>query len=217
MTRVVYLHGFASGPASRKARYFRDLLTARGFDVEIPDLAEGRFTELTITGQLTVVSRVCHGDQVVLIGSSLGGYLAALYAARHAEVERVVLLAPAFSFASHWAETLGEERMQGWQKTGRLSVFHYAENDQRDLGWQFMVDARRYEETPDFRQPGLIFHGSKDQVVPVAFSERFAKGHENVTLRVLPSGHELTDVLETMGTETLAFLSVLNRQSGAGS
>jgi len=208
MTRVVYLHGFASGPASRKARYFRDLLTTRGFDLEIPDLADGRFTELTITGQLDVVTRVCRDEPVVLIGSSLGGYLAALYAARHAEVERVVLLAPAFSFASHWATTLGEERMQEWRSTGRLSVFHYAENAQRDLGWQFMIDARRYEETPDFRQPGLIFHGSKDQVVPVAFSERFAKEHDNVSLRVLPSGHELTDVLEIMGTETVSFLNL---------
>lgn len=90
--------------------------------------------------------------------------------------------------------------------TGRLSVFHYAENARCDLGWQFMIDARQYEETPSFRQPGLIFHGSKDEVVPVAFSERFAKGHENVTLRVLPSGHELTDVLGTMGAETLRFL-----------
>jgi hypothetical protein len=208
MTRVVYLHGFASGPASRKARYFRNLLTPRGFDVEIPDLAEGRFTELTITGQLDVISRACHGHPVILIGSSLGGYLAALYAARHPEVKRVVLMAPAFSFASHWAETLGDERMKEWQETGRLTVFHYAENAQRDLGWQFMIDARQYEATPDFCQPGLIFHGSIDEVVPVAFSERFAKEHKNVTLRVLPSGHELTDVLETMGAETISFLDL---------
>jgi predicted esterase len=69
-----------------------------------------------------------------------------------------------------------------------------------------MVDARQYEETPDFRKPGLIFHGSKDEVVPLAFSERFAKEHENVILRMLPSGHELTEVVETMGTETLEFL-----------
>lgn len=206
MTRVVYLHGFASGPASRKARYFRDLLTPRGFDVEIPDLAEGRFTELTITRQLDVVTRACRGEPVVLIGSSLGGYLAALHAARHPEVERVVLLAPAFSFASNWAATLGEERMKEWQATGRLSVFHYADNAQHDLGWRFMLDARQYEETPDFRQPGLIFHGSQDEVVPVALSEQFAKEHENVTLRVLPSGHELTDALEIMGAEVLRFL-----------
>jgi pimeloyl-ACP methyl ester carboxylesterase len=122
MTRVIYLHGFASGPASRKARFFRDLLTPRGFDVEIPDLAEGRFAELTITGQLDVVARACGDGPVVLIGSSLGGYLAALYAARRSEVKRVVLLAPAFSFATHWAETLGDERMKNGR---RLAGYRY--------------------------------------------------------------------------------------------
>jgi pimeloyl-ACP methyl ester carboxylesterase len=208
MTRVVYLHGFASGPASRKAAFFRDLLTAHGVDVEIPDLAEGRFTELTITSQLNVVFRACRGKPVVLIGSSLGGYLAALYAARRAEVEKVVLLAPAFSFASHWGETLGEEKLDEWRENGRMPVFHYGENAMRDLGWQFMRDARQYHEAPSFRQPGLIFHGSVDEVVPVAFSKRFADKHANVQLRVLKSGHELTDVLDTMGAETLKFLGV---------
>jgi pimeloyl-ACP methyl ester carboxylesterase len=208
MTPAVYLHGFASGPASRKAQYFRDLLSRYGFDLEVPDLAEGRFEELTITGQLNVVFRACRGKPVILIGSSLGGYLAALYAARRPEVEKVVLLAPAFSFARHWAETLGEEKVDEWRENRRMPVFHYGENAMRDLGWQFMRDAQQYQDAPGFRQPGLIFHGSADDVVPVAFSQRFAKTHNNVTLRVLPSGHELTDVLETMGAETLRFLEV---------
>jgi uncharacterized protein len=208
MTRVVYLHGFASGPTSRKAQYFRELLTARGFEVEIPDLAEGRFPETTITAQLNVVFRACRGKPAVLIGSSLGGYLAALYAARRPEVERVVLLAPAFSFAKHWSATLGEDKLDEWQENRRMPVFHYGENAMLELNWQFMRDARQYQDAPDFRQPGLIFHGSNDEVVPVAFSERFAKTHDNVQLRVLPSGHELTDVVATMGEETLRFLGV---------
>ncbi|MGA2184850.1 MAG: YqiA/YcfP family alpha/beta fold hydrolase [Bryobacteraceae bacterium] len=208
MTPVVYLHGFASGPASRKAQYFRDLLGRYSFDVEIPDLAEGRFPELTITGQLNVVFRACHGKPVVLIGSSLGGYLAALFAARRPEVEKVVLLAPAFSFAAHWAETLGEDKLDHWRETGRMAVFHYAGNAMRELGWPFMRDARQYEDEPDFHQPGLIFHGATDDVVPVAFSQRFAEKHANVRLRVLASGHQLTDVLDTMGAETLRFLEV---------
>ena len=208
MTRVVYVHGFASGPGSRKAAYFRDLLTARGVEVEVPDLAEGRFRELTITGQLCVISRASRGEPVTLIGSSLGGYLAALYAARHPEVDKVVLLAPAFSFAKHWAKTLDAAKVEAWKASGAMPVFHYGENALRELGWQFMLDARQYDDEPDFTQPGLIFHGSHDDVVPVAFSQRFAEAHPNVTLRVLESGHELTDVLETMGRQTLQFLEL---------
>src|SRR6266849_1150851 len=103
VTSVLYLHGFASGPSSSKARYFREKLEACGLRVEIPDLAAGDFEHLTITGQLAVIERCAKGQPICLSGSSLGGYLAALYAARHPEVERVILFAPAFHFAHRWA------------------------------------------------------------------------------------------------------------------
>jgi predicted esterase YcpF (UPF0227 family) len=95
MKPILYLHGFASGPFSSKARYFHRYLTDRGALVQVPDLAAGDFEHLTITGQLAVARRFLTGGPVCLIGSSMGGYLAALLAARHAEIERLVLLAPA--------------------------------------------------------------------------------------------------------------------------
>src|SRR5579864_423003 len=99
MNRIVYLHGFASGPSSSKAGYFRQRLEGEGFSVAVPDLSEGNFEGLTLSGQLRVIDAAAGGENVALIGSSMGGYLAALYAARHADVERLVLLAPAFGFA----------------------------------------------------------------------------------------------------------------------
>jgi predicted esterase YcpF (UPF0227 family) len=102
MSRFVYLHGFASSPSSRKAQFFEERFRELGIGLEIPELAEGNFQNLTLSAQLKVVERVCGDSTVSLIGSSMGGYLAALYAARHAEVIKLVLLAPAFSFASRW-------------------------------------------------------------------------------------------------------------------
>jgi len=59
---------------------------------------EGRFEALTISGQLQGDRAGRRRSSVILMGSSLGGYLAALYASRHPDqVERLVLLAPAFS------------------------------------------------------------------------------------------------------------------------
>src|ERR1700693_2492947 len=107
MKRVLYLHGFASGPSSSKARYFREHLERAGAIVEVPDLAAGDFEHLTITGQLEVIGRVVSGAAIPIIGSSMGGYLAALYASRHPEVPKLVLMAPAFGFARRWAERLG--------------------------------------------------------------------------------------------------------------
>jgi uncharacterized protein len=204
--RFVYLHGFASSPVSRKARFFAERFRELGLGLEIPDLAEGNFRNLTLTAQLNVIGRVSRNEPVSLIGSSMGGYLAALYAARHSEVEKLVLLAPAFSFASRWAETLGEHAMQQWKRTHTLKVFHYSEGRDVELGYLLAEDARQYEGWPDVAQPALIFHGRNDTVVPPEYSVKFAEQHPNTRLRLLDSDHELTNVLNEMWTETEKFL-----------
>ncbi len=50
--RVLYLHGFASSPRSRKAEFFRENLAAEGLAMEALDLADRNFANLTLTGQL---------------------------------------------------------------------------------------------------------------------------------------------------------------------
>jgi uncharacterized protein len=197
--RTLYLHGFASGPLSKKAAFFCDRMSA----LEVPDLAVGDFEHLTITGQLGVIEKLAAGEPVSLIGSSLGGYLAALYAARHRETAKVVLLAPAFGFARRWSQAAEGE---AWRETGFLDVYHHGEKRNRRLSYQFIEDALRYEDFPDFKQPALIFHGLNDTVVPPGLSEQFAASHGNARLRLLDSDHELLNVLEAIWREAGPFL-----------
>ncbi len=204
MADVVYLHGFGSGPGSRKAQAIRRALEAAGLEVAVPDLADGNFEALTITGQLSVLERAAGGQPVRLVGSSMGGYLAALYAA-HPEVTQLALMAPAFDFPRAWAASYDAETLAEWRRTGRTSVFHYAEGRHRDLGYQIVEDAARYDAFPDFNQPALIFHGVHDDVVPVERSRSFAAGHPNVRLEVLDSGHELLNVLDYMAAGIVSF------------
>ncbi len=206
MTRIVYLHGFASGPQSSKARYFRTLIERAGAPILIPDLAEGDFEHLTITGQLAVIDRAAAGEPVALIGSSLGGYLAALYAARHPNVQKAVLLAPAFGFAHRWPERLGPAQVAAWRHSGAIDVFHYAEKRNRKLGYQLLADGERFEDYPDFTQPALIFHGTHDDAVPVRYSQAFAASHPNAALEVLDASHDLLNVLDYMAPKILSFL-----------
>jgi pimeloyl-ACP methyl ester carboxylesterase len=208
MNRILYLHGFASGPSSGKAQFLRHYLQARGATVEIPALDEGDFEHLTITRQLAVIERAAAREPVSLIGSSMGGYLAALYAARQAKVQRVVLLAPAFGFARRWPERLGPERMAEWRRIGTTLVFHHSQGCMRPLSPALLDDGARYEDFPDFTQPALIFHGAKDDVVPVVYSEEFAAAHRNATLEIVDSDHGLADALEYMAPKIAAFLQV---------
>ena len=195
---LIYLHGFASGPQSNKAQFFRRRFEELGIAMQVPDLNEGNFERLTISGQLRVIDRIAGGDDVRLMGSSMGGYLGALYAARHPEVTKLVLLAPAFGFARRWPLMLGEEKVAAWRRTGWLPVYHYGDKMERRVGYELLEDARLYEDYPDISQPALVFHGRQDDVVPVEYSEEFAARHPRVTLRVMESGHELINVLEEM-------------------
>lgn len=211
--RIVYLHGFASGPQSRKARFFRDRWLSRSVDVTVPDLAEGHFRELTISGQLRVIKQAVGGEPAVLVGSSLGGYLAALFAARHpAQVEKLVLLAPAFAFPRRWSAEMDPARLRTWRETGTLMVHHYASGTEQPVGYQLVEDAQQYEDYPLVRQPTLILHGDQDTVVPLALSESFVEHSPQALLRRLHTDHEMTGALDEIGAESDRFLGV----GGAG-
>jgi pimeloyl-ACP methyl ester carboxylesterase len=173
----------------------------------IPDLAEGDFEHLTISRQLKLIEAAGNTSKYTIIGSSLGGYLAALYAARHPErVDRLVLLAPAFGFHQLWTASLGAERLAEWQHNRTMPVFHYGEGRELPLSYEFLEDAARYEPFPDVHQPTLIAHGEHDPVVPIEQSLAFARLHPRARLVRYSSGHELTDVLENIWYEVEEFL-----------
>lgn len=183
--RMLYLHGFGSGPDSRKAQDLAERFAASGAALEVPDLNGGEFERLTISGQLERVEQAVGRGPVCLIGSSLGGYVAALYAARHPEVTRLVLLAPAFGFARIYLNTIGPDLAREGERTGWLPVY------ERRVWWRLIEDARRYEEFPDVTQPAVIIHGLRDEVVPPESSREFVRRHPQVRLQLVDDDHEL--------------------------
>ncbi len=203
---LIYLHGFGSGPSSKKARFFAEQAARLDVEFIVPDLAEGDFEHLTITGQLAVVERIAGRGPVSLIGSSLGGYLAGLYAARHTEVQKAVLLAPAFGFARRWPERLGAEKMDEWRRKGWMGVYHYGVERTLPLGIQLVDDGLRYEDFPDVHQPVLLIHGTRDVVVTPDWSRQFASARPNVELDLVDSDHELANILDWTWNRVRTFL-----------
>jgi uncharacterized protein len=204
---ILYLHGFASSPQSRKALFFKEKLASQSIRVDIPDLAEGDFEHLTIRRQIKFIEQLVGTETVTLIGSSLGGYLAALYAACHRNVERLVLLAPAFGFHRLWLAALGPERLATWRREGTMNVFHYGEGRAMPLSYTFIEEAQSLDPFPRITQPALIFHGDRDPVVPVEQSLEFLHVNPHANLvHFGESGHELTEVLDKMWQYTAPFL-----------
>jgi pimeloyl-ACP methyl ester carboxylesterase len=199
--QYIYLHGFASSPNSVKARYIGDRFAEVHVNLKIPDLNGGNFFNLTITRQLTQVALELNPDflPVTLIGSSLGGLISAHLGQQQQQVHRQVLLAPAFGFLSHWLSQIETQRLQDWQKTKSMMVYHYGEDKYRPLSYDFVTDAAHYSE--DLLQrpvPTLIIHGQHDEVIPIQASREFAKTRPWVDLIELDSSHALDNVLPTI-------------------
>jgi hypothetical protein len=178
--------------------------------LEAPDLTppetEGGFGALTVTGQLRVVERLAAGEPVTMWGSSMGGYLAALYASAHPETARLVLLAPAFDFARRWRDRLGEEAFEDWRGSGWLNVFHHGAARGERVGFGLIEDALRYPGYPVVTQQVLIFHGRRDDVVPQALVEEFVRRTPQAEYHLLDSGHELTDCMGYMWERARSFV-----------
>jgi pimeloyl-ACP methyl ester carboxylesterase len=199
--RFVYIHGFASSPDSRKAQAFQSAFAALGVSLEIPSMDEGDFEHLTIPGQLNVLERTLDRHPARLVGSSMGGYLAALYAGRRPEVSRLVLLAPAFNFALRWNERNPSP------KPADIEEFHYGARTSRKVHYRLIEEALNFPPFPDFTQPALIFHGAHDEIVPIEYSRAFAETHANARLIELDSDHELLNVLDQIIQSALPFLA----------
>ena len=205
---IVYLHGFASGPQSHKARLFREALTDRGVTPVVPALDEGDFAGLTLSRQLALLERICAGTRpLALIGSSLGGYLAALHAARHpSAVDALVLMAPALDFAARWRERLGPAAMEAWERDDALAIEHFALKRTASIGFGLMRDAEQHPAYPRVIAPALVFHGVSDDVVPLSGSERWVAETPTARLVRKPDGHELAATAPSIVEEAIAFL-----------
>jgi hypothetical protein len=100
----IYLHGFASSPQSSKAQYLRDRFSQWGLNLNILDLNGGDFSRLTLTRQIQQTQAIFPPAHipVTVIGSSFGGLTAAWLAEKCPQIQRLILLAPAFGFLEHW-------------------------------------------------------------------------------------------------------------------
>ncbi|MEH2215190.1 YqiA/YcfP family alpha/beta fold hydrolase [Nostoc sp.] len=195
----IYLHGFASSPKSAKAQDINDRFTQIHTKLKIPDLNAGDFSQLTIARQIAQVTAEFNNDStpVTLIGSSLGGLTAAHLGQQNLQVQRLVLLAPAFGFLSHWLPKLGDEEVQRWQQEKYIMVYHYGEQRSLSLSYDFVTDAAQYQEKLLQRPIStLILHGKKDEVIPIEASRDFARSRPWVELVELDSDHALGNVMK---------------------
>jgi pimeloyl-ACP methyl ester carboxylesterase len=216
--RWLYLHGFASGPQSSKAVALAKHYAAKGIALERLDLRVPSLEELSLSAILRTVRAAIGAaedtrQRAVLIGSSLGGYAAALAAAEDPRVCALVLLAPAFDLMARWRQRLGDSRWQAWQESGWLTIDDWVSRKKTRLSFEFTRDAMaveaRLSSWPDVRVPTLIVHGVHDETVAIDSSRQWAAGKRHVRLVEVDDGHELTVSLARIAAEADVHLASL--------
>ncbi len=205
--RVLYLHGFASGPRSRKGVAVAEHLARRSMHVERLDLRLPSLERLDFAAMVARTRDAIGGplDRALLIGSSLGGYTAAHVAEVDPRVFALVLLAPAFGFGTRWRERLGLDGWQRWLDDGTLEVHDHATGGTAHVHADFARQMDSLPTEPDVRVPTLILHGVDDDVVPIERSRAFAASRHHVRLVELEDGHDLLATLPIILAELEAF------------
>jgi len=195
-TAVLWFHGFLSDGGGDKATRVRERMNAEGrtfgtLDFRAHGKSPGRIEELTGTGLIEDAGRLVDraaGDhtRIALVGSSMGAWTAARYAAAHpGAIAALVLIAPAFRFPGSLADAMGPEATARWERDGTAEFD--AGFTRVPLGWALMEDAKRHTHADlvaAHATPTLIVHGMRDRSCDWRDSVRFLE-------EVRPGGHEL--------------------------
>jgi uncharacterized protein len=149
---------------------------------------------LTDLEAITQFVRARKHETIFLVGSSMGGWATAWFAARHSErVQACALIAPAFRFLE-W-QRLNAATRQQWQQQGRLRIVN--EWIDLELDYALHAEANKYpfaQLCEQFTTPCLLVHGMRDDTIPYASSIEFTEqcaAQETQLLLVKNGDHRL--------------------------
>lgn len=205
---VVWLGGFKSDMTGTKAQAIAEW-AAKGarafvrFDYSGHGASEGRFEEGTISAwladALAAIDRLTEG-KLILAGSSMGGWLAALAALRRPErMAGAVFIAPAPDFTEElmWSRMTGPERDEILREGRLLEHSPYAE-EPAIITRSLIEDGRAHlilGGRIDIGCPVRILQGMADGDVPWRHALKFAEclAADDVELTLVKSGdHRLS-------------------------
>lgn len=203
---VIICHGFGGAKSDKKfVRLARALVKVKTacfrFDFTGCGDSEGDFTKVTIKRQIADLDQAItflqqqkniNKNKIAFLGHSLGGAIAALYAARNNfPAKTLIFWAPAFNqkeLFKLWDDggQLAKWKKQGFiiRKENKIGRAYLEENENKDYS---SIIAK-------IKAPILIIHGAKDETVPVKFSQKLAQNFKNVKLQILlQADHKFED------------------------
>jgi pimeloyl-ACP methyl ester carboxylesterase len=139
--------------------------------------------------------------RVTIVGNSLGGWIAWLMAQEFQEIERLILIAPAFNMMGVRARSISEERRQAWLTSGWMPWDDEPVHKDWPLSWKWVEESEAYWKTTfDRLRPvnTTILHGLQDTVILPSGSSEFVEQllardpAFPVKLQLIPGDHRLS-------------------------
>lgn len=167
MKTILYLHGFISAPASRKARLLGDYLRTQAPEIayRVPALHHRPAQALS-----QVLWHFLGKDpgELVIVGSSLGGFYATVAAEKTGC--RAVVINPAVHPQAHFARYLGPQQNLYTGERFELTAEHVAELAALDPGVitrpeRYWLLAETADEVLDYREAVAFYAGACQSVV----------------------------------------------------
>jgi pimeloyl-ACP methyl ester carboxylesterase len=226
---LVFLSGFRSVHTGKKATAIARYAQEKGyaclrFDYLGHGISDGKFTDFRISEAIrdTVgcIRQVLGRDQaVILVGSSMGGWIAIEIARRgHLAIAGLLLIAPATNFLSEKLRRTDKGTMARFEAQGYVDV---PDNGRPGTTYRltkaFLDDAIANEPPAgnlSLDCPVRIIHGENDQSVPLASAVLLHRQIPNSSLRIIDKGdHRLSDHIPVILSELDALVQTVSHHS----
>ncbi|AFB21246.1 alpha/beta hydrolase [Rickettsia canadensis] len=201
---VIFLHGLMSSMQATKALYLIDYCKKHNYNFIVFDNfghgnASGRFEDQTISDWLEGISLILDklvDTEAILVGSSMGGWLALLAALRFPnKIKGLVCLAPALDFTEDIWQNISRDAQNKMQKEGMLEVSSKNCEHKYPISYKLIEDAKKYllltKNKIDINIPIHLIHGMLDDDVPYNISTKLLEKivGKQIVLKLIKDGH----------------------------
>jgi len=205
---VIFLHGLLSEKRGTKSKYLANYCMKKNysflcFDFRGHGMSSGNFTDYGIGDwydDLCNVINFLKINNIILIGSSMGGWVAMLYALRFPKkIKKLIGIAPAPDFTT---DLIMKELTKIEKKRIKMNGI-IVKKVNKDFTYKYspklFFNSKKYlikNINKVYKGEVILFHGSEDLTIPYSYNDKFLKNKNfpmliNVTIR--KADHSMSD------------------------